>query len=218
MSNNNQDYLEFLEMLMSLPQVPTVLPQVPTVLPQVPTVLSQVPTVLPQVPIQRVMQYTNVINTQINPLLSSLYDKPVYKYVIEEDELNKLEKIVYNKELSDKYNKSCPIMQLDFEEGEEIIKLECNHCFNEEAILKWLKEEKAECPVCRHQFKSKEIKNEEYEILETGLTNNIINLSVEEDILIERNNFINSLSTLVDLYTLTWGTQVSPRPHPLNEY
>ena len=186
MTNNNQDYLDFLEMLMSLPQVPTVLPQAPSS--------------VPQVPIQRVIQYT-----QSNPLLSSLYDKPAYKYVIEEDELNKLEKLVYNKELSDKYNKSCPIMQFDFEEGEEIIKLECNHCFNEEAILKWLKEEKAECPVCRHQFKSKEIKNQDYQDLETNLQNNIINLSQEEDILAERNNFINSLSTLVDLYTLTFS-------------
>lgn len=184
--SNNQDYLDFLEMLMSLPEVPTV----------------------QHVPTQRVMQYsyTNIYDSlQSNPLVTSLYDKPAYKYVIDEDELNKLEKIVYNKELSDKYNKSCPIMQIDFEEGEEIIKLECNHCFNEEAILKWLKEEKAECPVCRHQFKSKEIKNEEYETLENNLRNNIINLSVEEDILTERNNFINSLETLVDLYTLTFS-------------
>ena len=35
--------------------------------------------------------------------------------------------------------------------------LPCKHCFNLEAIKKWLNERKAECPVCREQFSSKEI-------------------------------------------------------------
>ena len=45
------------------------------------------------------------------------------------------------------------ILFIDFDEEEEIVELECNHCFNEDAIKKWLKEEKAECPVCRYQLK-----------------------------------------------------------------
>jgi hypothetical protein len=137
---------------------------------------------------------SNISNININNVLAnSLYEKPRYKHVIDDNELTKLEKIVFTNELSDKYNKSCPIMQTDFEEGDIIIKLECNHCFEPDAITKWLKEEKSECPVCRHQFKSKEIKNKDYD--------EIINpyINYEQDIITERNNLINSLTILRDL-------------------
>jgi len=56
-----------------------------------------------------------------------------------------------------KINGACGIWQVDFEEGDDIIILPCNHAFNAEAITKWLKEEKAECPICRFSFKSKEV-------------------------------------------------------------
>ena len=41
-----------------------------------------------------------------------------------------------------------------------ISKLPCNHLFNTDAILKWLKEEKAECPICRFKLESTEKKLE----------------------------------------------------------
>jgi len=41
-----------------------------------------------------------------------------------------------------------------------ISKLPCNHLFNTDAILKWLKEEKAECPICRFKLESIEKKSE----------------------------------------------------------
>jgi hypothetical protein len=56
-----------------------------------------------------------------------------------------------------KINGACGIWQVDFEEGDDIKILPCNHAFNAEAITKWLKEEKAECPICRFSFKSKEV-------------------------------------------------------------
>lgn len=43
----------------------------------------------------------------------------------------------------------------------QVIKLHCNHCFTPVAIKKWLKEVKAECPVCRYSLDSKEIETEE---------------------------------------------------------
>ena len=41
----------------------------------------------------------------------------------------------------------------------EIIKLPCDHCFIPEAIEKWVKEEKAICPVCRYTLDSKEVED-----------------------------------------------------------
>jgi len=81
----------------------------------------------------------------------SFLEKPVYKTVITKEGEEKLKKIKFKD--SEKKNISCPILFVDFDEEEQIIELECNHCFNEDAIKKWLKEEKAVCPVCRYQLK-----------------------------------------------------------------
>ena len=54
----------------------------------------------------------------------------------------------------------CPITIKEFKKGDQISQLPCNHLFNTEAILKWLKEEKAECPICRFKLESKEEKLE----------------------------------------------------------
>ncbi len=81
----------------------------------------------------------------------SFLEKPLYKTVLTKEGEEKLKKIKFKD--SEKKNLSCPILFIDFDEEEEIVELECNHCFNEDAIKKWLKEEKAECPVCRYQLK-----------------------------------------------------------------
>jgi len=85
----------------------------------------------------------------------SLYDTSSCKNVISDDALDLLEDIIYNSDLS--YNNTCPISFIDFNDGDIITKLTCGHIFNKKAIYKWLTEEKAECPVCRYKFKSKEI-------------------------------------------------------------
>ena len=41
--------------------------------------------------------------------------------------------------------------------GQEVTELPCGHIFSPDGIKKWLKEEKAECPVCRFKLASKEI-------------------------------------------------------------
>lgn len=90
-------------------------------------------------------------------LARSLYDKPIYKRKISEKGKEKLINTKYNSANHYNMNTSCPIMQTDFEEGEEIIVLPCNHCFNPEAIHKWLNE-KSECPVCRYELESEEVR------------------------------------------------------------
>jgi hypothetical protein len=104
--------------------------------------------------------YETFINSTFN-------EKQLYKQVICDDELTKIsnKKIKYTK--SENSNTLCPITQMEFEEQQDIIQLDCNHCFDPEAILYWLKEEKAECPVCRFKYKSIEV-NEVNEVIENN--------------------------------------------------
>jgi hypothetical protein len=56
-----------------------------------------------------------------------------------------------------KINTVCGIWQVEFEEGEPIKILPCNHAFKADAIERWLTTEKAECPICRFSLSSKEV-------------------------------------------------------------
>ena len=95
----------------------------------------------------------------------TINDGPAYKKVLSSEGEKSLKKIKYDK-IKVEYDK-CPILQCDFEPGEEITQLPCKHCFNTVAIERWLKEEKSECPVCRHQLEHMEKKiniDDEYNI------------------------------------------------------
>ena len=104
---------------------------------------------------------TELMNTVLNISMNDYMSK--YKNIISEEGLTQLKYIKYTfneNENNNIYNKSCPIMMYEFEENQEIIQLPCNHCYDPDAIKKWVNEEKAECPVCRYKLKSKEIKIE----------------------------------------------------------
>ncbi len=115
----------------------------------------------------------------------SFLEKPLYKTVLTKEGEEKLKKIKFKD--SEKKNLSCPILFIDFDEEEEIVELECNHCFNEDAIKKWLKEEKAECPVCRYQLKdTKDEKIETIKYSRDDIRNNM------------RREYVNFLSDTVN--------------------
>ena len=130
----------------------------------------------------------NSIDDTIESAISrevSFLEKPVYKTVLTKEGEEKLKKIKFKD--SEKKNLSCPILFIDFDEEEEIIELECNHCFNEDAIKKWLKEEKAECPVCRYELKdTKHEKVEKIEYSRDDIRNNM------------RREYVNFLSETVN--------------------
>jgi len=97
-------------------------------------------------------------------LARSLYDSRPVKHVIdipddESGEKHGIRTIAYDPKTSEemKINTACGIWQEEFEEGEEISILPCNHAFKAEAITKWLTTEKAECPICRFKLASKEV-------------------------------------------------------------
>jgi hypothetical protein len=102
----------------------------------------------------------NDIESAVASILSrSLYDRhPVKKVITEEAHCEIVDKKFTAAMVEElKINGVCGIWQEEFEEGEHIKILPCNHAFKADAIMKWLEEEKAECPVCRFSLKSKEV-------------------------------------------------------------
>jgi hypothetical protein len=97
-------------------------------------------------------------------LAGSLYDVRPVKHVVdiadgETGEKHGIREMAYNEEIAEemKINTACGIWQEEFEPGQAIKILPCNHAFDAEAITKWLTTEKAECPMCRFTLKSKEV-------------------------------------------------------------
>ncbi len=100
-------------------------------------------------------------NNNIRRLLSQTLreDKNPIKYVLSEEGAKTIVSVEYTPETHPDID-GCPITMKEFTRGEIISQLPCGHLFNSEAILKWLKEEKAECPICRHKLASTEKKSE----------------------------------------------------------
>ena len=98
------------------------------------------------------------VNTSFMQILqnSLMNDKPQYKEIVSEEQLNQLKK--YNFVKSECEYECCPISMKMFKEGEEITKLECGHIFDSESIKQWVTTEKASCPICRFKLKSKQIR------------------------------------------------------------
>lgn len=92
-------------------------------------------------------------------LSQSLYDESVYKKKISEKGKSQLTHIRFDKNNYENINTSCPINQTDFEDEQYVIQLPCNHMFTPDAINRWL-DEKPECPVCRFELDSIEVKRE----------------------------------------------------------
>ena len=99
----------------------------------------------------RYMQEGN--DTITNTLRRSLFESSGVKKILSEKGFKTLKKEKYNKKHK---NNECPILRVKFQEDDDITVLPCEHCFDCEAILRWLKEEKAECPVCRYMLDSEE--------------------------------------------------------------
>jgi hypothetical protein len=116
--------------------------------------------------------YDNIINEEyeVQRLLRETLNTPSpYKYVVDSSNINNVVKhnIYDSKQKNHSEQTSCCISLEDFKDNEEIIELPCSHIFKPESIENWLKNEKAECPVCRFKLPCIEIKNtDENEIFE----------------------------------------------------
>jgi len=110
----------------------------------------------------------NFVNTQISQgatlnriLNDSLLDKTPYKKILSDKGNDQLKIVKYSKDNFDQ--ESCCIMFYNFEEGQDVIQLPCNHIFDPDGIKTWLNEEQAKCPICRFELDSKEVKDENSE-------------------------------------------------------
>jgi hypothetical protein len=102
-------------------------------------------------------------NSFIENFINSTFEtdnKKKIKRVINDEELNNLKIEKFNKNKNYK-NIECPINLINFEEGDDIIMLECEHIYIADSIKKWLTEESNCCPICRFELKFKEIENSE---------------------------------------------------------
>jgi hypothetical protein len=161
------------------PQPPIETPQPPIETPQPPIETPQPPTEPSTIQLNPIEQPNN--NTNLNILLNELFpsrnitytstfenllqqsllnDKSKYKKVISDEGKELLQNMYYdisNEEFPNIATK-CPITQDDFENGQEITKLPCNHYFSKDAILYWLENENNTCPLCKYELPFTEIK------------------------------------------------------------
>jgi hypothetical protein len=150
------------------------------------------------------IQHNNYNNEDENILnMSFINDKNKYKLVLSEDsyeDVLKIEKYIsaaVDNNIRDNIEDACPIMSTKFVDGQDIIKLPCNHCFEPDAIKQWLTEEKAECPVCRYN-KFKTIEKKINDNIENTIYENIIYEDEEEEE--DENNELNQLTETLIYY------------------
>ena len=103
----------------------------------------------------------NPNNLNLNGIINNTLNTDIktYKKVISDEGKELLKKEVFRCGEGNNEAAVCPIMQIPFQDGDEIIRLPCNHIFTAEHILTWLETESAMCPVCRHELPNKEVKN-----------------------------------------------------------
>ena len=107
---------------------------------------------LPPMPERPVNNLEEIINNTLDA-------KNTYKQVLSKEGEEQIKKIKFNPEIH-KETICCPITQVEFKENNEISELPCGHIFDTNAILTWLKTEKAACPCCRYKMPSEEKREE----------------------------------------------------------
>ena len=126
----------------------------------------------------------NYLETLLHRSLNN--SKKKFKKIISEEGEKEIKTIKYNPEVF-KDQTFCAITQKKFECDINVSKLPCGHIFEPDAILKWVKEESATCPVCRFKLKSKEKKTS---IKNVETQDNIENTSIGVNRLINNLRFI----------------------------
>lgn len=105
-------------------------------------------------------------NNSIESVLQQSFMDPsqnIYKKVLSDEGEHDIKKVIYKK--GEFPNDSCSVTLMDFEEGQEVSQLPCGHIFEGDAVLKWLKDENASCPICRKPLACKEVKKEKKNVV-----------------------------------------------------
>jgi len=123
----------------------------------------------------------------------TLYEQPSFKQVIAPIAKELLSPLLFDNTIK---QKECPIDMEQFEEGEELLKLPCEHIFRSSSILHWLENRNARCPICRYQFPYVEMKNDVSEDLSGNQPERETTEQLDADIAIGRSNLLSSLSQI----------------------
>jgi len=161
-------------------------------------------------------QYNDMEQAMASILSGSLYERNPVKKVIDEEACQEIKEHVFTAALVEemKINSACGIWQEDFEEGEAIKILPCNHAFKAEAITKWLKEEKAECPICRQTLKSKEVNENQNQNFDDDDSNEDAEPEPEP----EHNNEVVRINNIASRLVQSVAGRVSHSQHNLPRY
>ena len=106
----------------------------------------------------------------MDELFASLLDEVLFERVLEQslethqsELFEKTDNLKLESESTiyeDEHNINCFICYFDITKGDEIYKLDCNHEYHKECLLKAVQHQHQFCPVCRKLLPIKEIKIE----------------------------------------------------------
>jgi hypothetical protein len=157
-------------------------------------------------------EFENLVNITMN------YATPAFKNVISADGENQLTHATYTPDNLLFPNDTCPITCTEFKEGDAVIQLPCKHAYEPESILKWLKEEKAECPTCRYKLESTEVRTVDTNTMDTNTmdtntmdTNNVSEYYVDDyNFPLYTSGIYNMGAEPVSTHTEPVGTHTEP--------
>ena len=70
------------------------------------------------------------------------------------NQIKKIPKIIYNKNLFKNNDNKCVVCQYEFKNGENVTKLDCGHIFHTDCVDTWLSKNKV-CPMCHKEIQIK---------------------------------------------------------------
>jgi hypothetical protein len=95
--------------------------------------------------------YTNIISETINTMLPNLQQD--VQVNLSEEQINQTTE-TFPYRFGENVHTTCPISQDDFQEGENVCKINhCGHMFRENSIKDWFRQN-VRCPVCRYDLRT----------------------------------------------------------------
>ncbi len=143
--------------------------------------------------IENILNYIfhNDNNRYGSPPASKSEIKKLNKYILTEDKLNDFGG-----------ENTCSVCKEDFNIGNKMMDLPCNHYFHEECLMPWLNQHDS-CPICRYELKTDDDDYEKMKLQRNGnnqnRSNNIQNIIMNQnhdsniDNIINENNNINHI-------------------------
>ena len=90
-----------------------------------------------------------ILNEALQASLEEI--QPEEKHLLSETGEKNIKHFHYDADVHTTF-KECPISMEEFQEGDQLSQLPCEHVFLKDNIMKWLNEECARCPVCRDEL------------------------------------------------------------------